>query len=85
MLISTPNQAHGEALDSLVAKTLSEPGNADELEEMAKGIGLVSYEGEHREASLFLNSQKLTKLLSSPAGADTVSKFHYAVNSQKLT
>ncbi|PIL29172.1 cytochrome P450 [Ganoderma sinense ZZ0214-1] len=36
--------AHGQALDSLVAKTLTAPGNADELEEMAKGIGLISYE-----------------------------------------
>ena len=80
VLISTPNQAHGKALDSLVAKTLSEPGNAEELEEMAKGIGLVSYEGELREALLFLSSQKLTKVLSSPAGADTVSRFYYAMN-----
>ena len=41
----------GEGLDSIVGKTLAAGGNAaepdDEHEEMAKGVGLASYEGEH--------------------------------------
>ena len=50
-LCSILSKARGEGLDSIVAKTLAVGGNAaepdDEHEEMAKGVGLASYEGEH--------------------------------------
>lgn len=44
-------KARGQGLDSLVAKTLSITDESEgEREDMAKGIGLVSYEGEHAVA-----------------------------------
>ena len=50
-LCSILSKNRGEGLDSIVAKTLVAGGNAaepdDEHEEMAKGVGLASYEGEH--------------------------------------
>ena len=49
MLLS--DKARGESLDSIVAKALTRGGKDDEAEEahedMVRGIGLVSYEGEH--------------------------------------
>ena len=55
------SKARGENSDCILAKTLAAAGNtdkpdSDEHEEMAKGIGLVSYEGEHAYPSPFVHS-----------------------------
>ena len=68
------DQARGESLESMVAKTLALDGSSGEvpedLEDVARGIGFVSYAGEHSQPYILLHNAHRTT--SFPAGADTV-------------
>ena len=66
------DQARGESLESMVAKTLALDGSSGEvpedLEDVARGIGFVSYAGEHSQPYLLLHNAHRTTFISSWSG-----------------
>lgn len=67
------DKARGDALESTVAKTLTDEELENGREELAKNIGYVAYSGEYPESHQLLKIPPGNRPFLSTAGADTAS------------